>query len=64
MDTLYKNPTPEQHLKINNESAIYLGCSKLEGWGLTVGEAMMCGQAVVCTDNKDIWKWLWTDIML
>ncbi|MBT1309930.1 glycosyltransferase family 4 protein [Phocaeicola dorei] len=47
-----KNPTPEQHLKINNESAIYLGCSKLEGWGLTVGEAMMCGQAVVCTDNK------------
>lgn len=24
----------------------------MEGWGLTIGEAMMCGQAVVCTDNK------------
>lgn len=47
-----QNPTPEQHLQINNESAIYLGCSKSEGWGLTVGEAMMCGQAIVCTDNK------------
>ena len=47
-----QNPTQEQHLRINNECAIYLGCSKMEGWGLTVGEAMMCGQAVVCTDNK------------
>ena len=24
----------------------------MEGWGLTVGEAMRRGQAVVCTDNK------------
>lgn len=47
-----RNPTEEQHLQINNQSAIYLGCSIMEGWGLTVGEAMMCGQAVVCTDNK------------
>lgn len=45
-------PSPEEHLKINNECAIYMGCSKMEGWGLTVGEAMMCGQAVACTDNK------------
>lgn len=47
-----QNPTEMQHLEINNQAAIYLGCSIMEGWGLTVGEAMMCGQAVVCTDNK------------
>lgn len=47
----FQNPSQEKHLEINNTSAIYLGCSKEEGWGLTIGEAMMCGQAVVCTDN-------------
>lgn len=47
-----QNPTEQQHLYINNQAAIYLGCSIMEGWGLTIGEAMMCGQAVVCTDNK------------
>ena len=48
--TYYQKPSYEKHLEINNQAAIYLGCSKKEGWGLTVGEAMMCGQAVVCTD--------------
>lgn len=47
-----KNPTDEQHLLLNNDCAIYVGCSKNEGYGLTIGEAMMCGQAVVCTSNK------------
>lgn len=47
----YKNPSHEEHLRINNEAAIYIGTSKKEGWGLTIGEAMMCGQAVACTDN-------------
>ena len=46
-----KDPSESKHLEINNNAAIYLGCSKYEGWGLTIGEAMMCGQAVVCTDN-------------
>lgn len=46
-----QNPTAEKHLLLNNMAAIYLGCSRVEGWGLTIGEAMMCGQAVVCTDN-------------
>ena len=46
------NPDIDFHNHINNISAIYIGTSKLEGWGLTVGEAMMCGQAVVCTDNQ------------
>lgn len=49
--TYYRTPSIEQHLQINNEAAIYVGCSQIEGWGLTVGEAMMCGQAVACTDN-------------
>mgnify|MGYP000859833897 FL=1 len=35
-----------------NEAAIYVGGSYEEGWGLTVGEAMQCGCAVVCTENK------------
>lgn len=48
----YQNPDKEMHNRINNEAAIYLGTSSMEGYGLTIGEAMMCGQAVVCTDNK------------
>lgn len=37
--------------KLYNESAIYIGASYTEGWGLTIGEAMACGCAVACTDN-------------
>lgn len=48
----YKCPDPETHNRINNECAIYIGTSSSEGWGLTVGEAMMCGQAVCCTDTR------------
>lgn len=45
-------PNRDQLNRIYNESAIYVGASNIEGWGLTVGEAMICGCAVVCTDNK------------
>ena len=48
----YQCPDPEIHNRINNECAIYIGTSSSEGWGLTVGEAMMCGQAVCCTDTR------------
>lgn len=48
----YKQPDAALHNRINNESAIYIGTSRTEGWGLTVGEAMICGQAVCCTDNE------------
>jgi glycosyltransferase involved in cell wall biosynthesis len=48
----YQRPDRETHNRIYNEAAIFLGTSNIEGWGLTVGEAMMCGAAVVCTDNK------------
>jgi glycosyltransferase involved in cell wall biosynthesis len=48
----YQRPDREMHNRIYNEASIFLGTSNIEGWGLTVGEAMMCGAAVVCTDNK------------
>lgn len=50
--SFYKTPDRATHIKINNESSIYVAPSSSEGFGLTVGEAMMCGQAVVCTDTK------------
>ena len=48
--TYYQTPDIDTHNRINNEAAIYVGSSAVEGWGLTVGEAMICGQAVCCTD--------------
>ena len=48
----YQQPNRDTHNRIYNDASIFLGTSNIEGWGLTVGEAMMCGAAVVCTDNK------------
>ena len=47
----YQQPDRETHNRLYNESAIFIGTSWAEGWGLTVGEAMICGCAVACTDN-------------
>lgn len=47
----YQQPDQETHNRIYNEAALFVGPSWTEGWGLTVGEAMMCGCAVACTDN-------------
>lgn len=47
----FKKPDKVTHNKIYNESAIYLAPSIQEGWGLTVGEAMIGGAAIVCTDT-------------
>lgn len=47
----FQSPDIEKHIQINNEAAIFVGSSIQEGWGLPVGEAMACGQAVVCTEN-------------
>lgn len=44
-----QNPTQHQLRAIYNSSAIYLAASRDEGWGLTVGEAMICGCAICCT---------------
>lgn len=48
--TYYKQPAKDIHNKIYNSSAIYVGSSLSEGWCLTIGEAMLCGCAVACTD--------------
>lgn len=47
----YYQPDKDLHNQILNNAAIYLATSFQEGWGLPIGEAMICGQAVVCTDN-------------
>lgn len=48
----YQKPDKETHNYIYNCSSIFIAPSINEGWGLTVGEAMICGNAVVCTENK------------
>ncbi len=48
----HQNPTQDQLNSIYNENAIFLASSHSEGWGLTIGEAMSCSCAVVCTDNR------------
>ena len=50
--TYHIKPDKELHNQIYNEAAIFLAPSLQEGWGLTIGEAMICGQAVVCTNNQ------------
>ncbi len=42
---------PMELFKLYNAASIYLGTSFYEGFGLTIGEAMQCGCAVVCTAN-------------
>lgn len=48
----YRRPDRETHVRLYNEAAIFVAPSWEEGWGLTVGEAMICGCAVACTDNR------------
>lgn len=50
--TYFRRPDKETHNRIYNEASIFVAASHEEGWGLTVGEAMMCGTAVSCTDNS------------
>lgn len=47
----FQRPDCVTHNRIYNEAALFLAPSHSEGWGLTLGEAMICGAAVVCTDN-------------
>jgi glycosyltransferase involved in cell wall biosynthesis len=46
----YRCPDKETHNAIYNQAAIYIAPSLQEGFGLPLGEAMMCGAVVVCTD--------------
>lgn len=47
----YQSPDKETHNKIYNTASVFIAASESEGFGLTVGEAMICGCAVACTDN-------------
>lgn len=47
-----QSPSKEMHNKLYNNAAIYIAPSIQEGWGLTVGEAMICGAAIVCSEAK------------
>lgn len=47
----YQQPNQQKLNSIYNENALFLGTSHSEGWGLTIGEAMICGAAIVATDN-------------
>lgn len=49
--TYHRNPTRKELNDIYNSGAIYIAASDFEGFGLTVGEAMICGCAVACTNN-------------
>ncbi len=44
-------PEKDQLVQLYNKASIFVGASLKEGWGLTIGEAMLCGCAVACTDN-------------
>lgn len=48
----YQKPNKEILSDLYNEASIYVGPSRVEGWGLTIGEAMLCGCAVACTNNS------------
>lgn len=47
-----QRPDNRRHNSIYNTAAIFVAASELEGWGLTVSEAMICGAAVACTDTS------------
>ena len=49
--TYYQCPDRETHNAVYNNAAIFVAASKAEGFGLTVGEAMICGCSITCTNN-------------
>jgi glycosyltransferase involved in cell wall biosynthesis len=49
--TYTRLPSHETLISIYNNAAIFVGASHVEGFGLTIGEAMCCGCAIACTDN-------------
>lgn len=46
-----QKPSHEQLVDLYNKTAIYVGFPKSEGFGLTLGEAMLCGCAATGSDN-------------
>ena len=48
----YYKASPVLLADLYNSHYIYIAASREEGWGLTIGEAMLCGCAVACTNNN------------
>jgi glycosyltransferase involved in cell wall biosynthesis len=48
----HRDPSLEKLVEIYNSCSIFVSPSWTEGWGLPATEAMSCGCALVCTDNK------------
>ena len=48
--TYYQCPDKETHNFIYNNAAIFVAASKAEGMALPPAEAMICGEALCCTD--------------
>jgi glycosyltransferase involved in cell wall biosynthesis len=46
----YHKPDKDTHNMIYNTASIFIGSALLEGFGLTLGEAMQCGCAVAATN--------------
>ena len=46
----YQQPDKQTLNRLYDQAGIFIGTSRVEGWGLTIGEAMLCGCAVACTD--------------
>lgn len=46
----HKKPDEKTLNNLYNSSSVFMAPSHSEGFGLTVGEAMMCGCSVACTD--------------
>lgn len=49
--TYHQCPDKETHNEIYNNAAVFVAASDFEGFGLTVGEAMICGCVIACTNN-------------
>jgi glycosyltransferase involved in cell wall biosynthesis len=48
----YYKPNKNELVNLYNNNSIYVAASRAEGFGLTVGEAMLCGCAIACTNNE------------
>src|SRR5918994_3082956 len=46
----HRQPTQELLRALYNQSAVFVAPSRVEGWGLTASEALMCGCALAATD--------------
>lgn len=49
--TYHHQPMGQELCDIYNSGAIYVAASDFDGFGLTIGEAMICGCAIACTNN-------------